>query len=735
MRTIGGLKALARSRGLYSSVAAIALASFLAAAPAKVSAQQAEAVSIGPGDIGGVVSGPNGPEAGVWVIAETTDLPTKFAKLVATDDRGRYVIPELPKANYSVWVRGYGLVDSPKVAAAPGKQLDLKAVPAPNEAAAAQYYPGMFWYSMLHIPAADQFPGTGPKGNGIPEIMKTQHAWVDTIKNACQSCHAFGTRGIRTIPAQLGEFKDSKDAWAVRTQSGQAQGPMAARLVLLGPDKGFELFADWTDRIAKGEVPFAKPERPTGVARNLVVTMWDWSANKYYLHDAISTDKRNPTVNANGFIYGAVEEATDGVPVLDPVHNKAWMIKHPYRDAKTPSSLDAPRGPSAYWGDEPIWDGHTSIHNPIIDEKGRVWFTARIRAHANPDYCKKGSDHPSAKVVPLNESPRHLSMYDPKTEKWTLISTCFATHHLYFGHDANNTLWLSQGGPQSGVVGWLNTKMYDETGDEAKSQGWTPLIIDTNGNGKRDEYVEAKDPLDPNKDKRIMAAFYAIQPSPIDDSIWGQSMDVGFSTVDQPSYLMRLVPGPNPSETALTEVYLPPEGTFGLRGLDLTTDGVVWTALASGHVASFDRKKCKGPLNGPAAATGKICPEGWTLYEMPGPQFKEVKGPGSANHAYYIWVDRYNTLGLGPNVPIASTNGAESVLAVVDGKPVDLRVPYPHGFFTKNVDGRIDDANGGWKGRGLWTTSGTRTVFHSENGTKEQPRVFKLQIRPDPLAH
>src|SRR5215475_4223494 len=167
MRTIGGLKAHARSRGLYCSVAAIALAAFLAAAPVKVAAQQAEAVSIGQADIGGVVTGPNGPEAGVWVIAETTDLPTKFAKLVATDDRGRYVIPELPKANYSVWVRGYGLIDSPKVQAAPGKQLDLKAVPAPNESAAAQYYPGMYWYSMLHIPPADQFPGTGARATAF----------------------------------------------------------------------------------------------------------------------------------------------------------------------------------------------------------------------------------------------------------------------------------------------------------------------------------------------------------------------------------------------------------------------------------------------------------------------------------------------------------------------------------------------------------------------------------------
>jgi hypothetical protein len=69
-------------------------------------------VTIGSTDLGGVVTSPSGPQAGVWVIAETTDLPTKFAKMVVTDDLGRYVIPELPKATYNVWVRGYGLVDS-----------------------------------------------------------------------------------------------------------------------------------------------------------------------------------------------------------------------------------------------------------------------------------------------------------------------------------------------------------------------------------------------------------------------------------------------------------------------------------------------------------------------------------------------------------------------------------------------------------------------------------------------
>src|SRR5688572_9038137 len=132
------------------------VAAMLAACAAQLSTQD---VSIGASDIGGIVTSAAGPEAGVWVIAETTELPTKYAKMVVTDERGRYVVPGLPKATYSVWVRGYGLVDSPKVRAQPGKLLNLTAVPAPSEAAAAQYYPAIYWYSMLQIPPASDFGG------------------------------------------------------------------------------------------------------------------------------------------------------------------------------------------------------------------------------------------------------------------------------------------------------------------------------------------------------------------------------------------------------------------------------------------------------------------------------------------------------------------------------------------------------------------------------------------------
>ncbi len=157
-------------------------------------------------DIGGVVTSANGPEAGVWVIAETHELPVRFIKIVVTDDRGRYLIPELPKATYNVWVRGYGLVDSPKVSAEPGSELNLTATVAPDEAAAAQYYPAIYWYSMLKIPAADEF-GKNP---GISAKM-TQTEWLNEMKNnGCVGCHQLGQRSTRTIESELGHFANSE---------------------------------------------------------------------------------------------------------------------------------------------------------------------------------------------------------------------------------------------------------------------------------------------------------------------------------------------------------------------------------------------------------------------------------------------------------------------------------------------------------------------------------------------
>jgi hypothetical protein len=383
-------------------------------------------------------------------------------------------------------------------------------------------------------------------------------------------------------------------------------------------------------------------------------------------------------------------------------------------------------GPSPYWGGDPIWDSKTLNHNPMLDEKGRVWSTPRIRPVANPDYCKQGSSHPSAQIVPIETGGRNLSYYDPATGKFTLIDTCFATHHLNFASDANQTLWTSAGVGGPGVIGWLNRKMYEETGDEAKSQGWSPFVLDTNSNGKRDAYVEANQPVDPAKDKRIAVNLYAVAVSPSDGAVWG-------TVLGYPGGIVRVVPGDDPTHTALTEFYQPPAPGFGPRGGDVDADGVYWVALASGHVGSFDRRKCK-VLNGPTA-TGSHCPEGWTLLQLPGPQFRTVSDPGSVEASYYVWVDWFDTLGLGRNVPIIMGNLNDSILALVDGKLLNLRVPYPMGMFAKNVDGRIDDPNAGWKGKGLWTTTGTRTFFHNEGGKQAQPKAIKIQMRPSPLAN
>ena len=243
------------SRLVFSGAIAIGVALFLTASQTHINAgqQAAATVAIDQDDLGGVVTSTKGPEAGVWVIAETSDLPTKFVKIVVTDDRGRYLLPDLPKANYNVWVRGYGLVDSQKVQTAPGKNLNLTAVIAPNPRAAAEYYPAAYWFSMIKVPEKSEFPGTAPGGNGISPNVKSQAEWLRMLKSGgCTACHQLGTKGTREIPKQLGTFHTSAEAWDRRIQSGQAGSQMAGGLNAMGKERALTMFADWTDRIAGG---------------------------------------------------------------------------------------------------------------------------------------------------------------------------------------------------------------------------------------------------------------------------------------------------------------------------------------------------------------------------------------------------------------------------------------------------------------------------------------------------
>jgi hypothetical protein len=239
--------------------------------------------------------------------------------------------------------------------------------------------------------------------------------------------------------------------------------------------------------------------------------------------------------------------------------------------------------------------------------------------------------------------------------------------------------------------------------------------------------------MDPAKDMRVNTPFYGVAPSPADGSIWG-------SVLGMPGVLVRLVPGADPPATALSEVFevpwndprAPVQG-YAPRGMDVDNQGVVWTVLSSGHLASFDRRKCKGPLNGPTA-TGRHCPEGWTLHPLPGPNYKGAVDSGSADSVYYDFVDRFDMLGIGRDVPLATGNESEGLLALVGGRFLTFRVPYPMGFYAKGLDGRIDDPNAGWKGKGIWTSVSTRAPFHMEGGKGENPKVVKFQVRPNPLA-
>jgi hypothetical protein len=711
--------------------AALSIAIGLSASPALLRAQPSasSAVSIDPDDIGGIVTGPNGPEAGVWVIAETTELPTKYAKSVVTDEAGRYVLPDLPSATYSIWVRGYGLVDSPKVRSSPGRLLDLAATPAPNAKAAADYYPAIYWYAMLRIPGADQFGGK----SDIPQKL-TQIDWLKQVKNiGCIGCHQLGQASTRAIPNVFLEGHSHEEAWMRRVQSGQSGEQMVNQLAGVFGGAPFRYYAEWTERIAKGELPHAQPKRPEGLERNVVVTSWEWHTEKQYLHDLIASDRRRPTVNAYGPLFGAPEYSTDLMPILDPKTHRVTFFRLPVRDPDTPEALGPGHAasaevlaPSAYWGDEKLWDTRANNHNSMFDGRGRLWLAAGVRGPDNPAFCRKGSDHPSARAFPLERSSRQVTMLDPKTMRYTFVDTCFGTHHLQFGYDPDNTLWLSGTGP---VAGWINTRVFDETGDAAKAQGWSPFILDTNGNGRRDEHVEPNQPADPSKDKRIVTGSgpYAVMPSPVDGSVWYTAGVFGGSPA-----ILRFIPGSDPTQTGLTEIYNVPKPGFGIRGGDIDKEGVVWASLSSGHLASFDRRKCKGPLNGPTA-TGDHCPEGWSFHPYPGPGFEGI-GENSAESSYYTWVDQHNTFGLGENVPMSTGNLNDGLIAFTDGTMVVLRVPYPMGFYAKGFDGRIDDPSAGWKGRGLWTTSGDRAPWLMEGGKGSKPRVVHFQLRPDPLA-
>jgi hypothetical protein len=670
-------------------------------------AQQGGRVAIDADDVGGIVTSAKGPEAGVWVIAETTDLSTKFTRIVVTDDQGRYVLPDMPRgATYQVFVRGYGLVDSPRVQAKPGQQLDLKAVVAPDAKAAAQVYPAAYWMAMMVL----------------PEGAKEQEHFQQTLRG-CYDCHELGSKATREMhPAIAKQAASSLDAWDRRTRVGPAGPSMSADFQELGEHR--KSFAEWTDRIAAGEVPKVAPPRPSGVARNLVVTLWDWGSPVDARSDSVASNKHSPGVNGNGPIYG-VSQMTDSINVLDPLEHKASIVKVPSRGLPA-TGFATGTVASPYWA-ERLWQRTSDPRSIEIDVKGRVWLTVNSRdPKQQPAWCAGAGANAYGKNYPLRTNGRQAAIFNPGSGTFDVIDTCFRTDHNEFSHD--NFVYY---GTNDGV-GWIDMNMWDKTHDAEKSQGWCPGVVDTNGDGKITEWTEPDQPIDPKKDHRISFGCYSIAINEKDGSLWCSA------TTPTERKLTRIEKGSNPPVTCRAEYFEPPKGQtpelVGTGGLVADRNGVIhqnWRV--SGHFTLFDRTRCKSTRD--PQATGQSCPEGWTIYRNPNtPSYSN--SVYHAAEAYLNHLDSEDVLGLGKDSSMYGGYNTSSmeVLSSTTKQFVTLRVPYPMGFMPRSATIRIDDPNAGWKGKGLWSSYSTFTNWHLEGGRGTKPKVVKFQMRPSPLA-
>jgi hypothetical protein len=696
--------------GVKSSIlTAVVAAGVLSCCLSFVSAQQrggGSAPAIDPDDIGGVVSSAKGPEAGVWVIAETTQLPTKFARIVVTDDQGRYVVPDLPRATYQLFVRGYGLVDSARQSAQPGQTLNLTATVAPDAKSAAAAYPAGWWLTMLNAP------------QGAAEQQKFQQ----TMKE-CYDCHQLGNKATREFQGYV-TGATHLEKWDARTKYGPSGPSMSSFFQRFGENR--KAFADFTERVAKGEAPKNAPPRPKGVERNLVVSLWDWGTPIDGRADAAAADLRNPRITANGKIYG-VSQMNDALMELDPLESKTRIIKTPTNAPPFVSGFNAAPTPSPNFGAD-MWKRSGDPRSVGIDGKGRVWFTLRTRDNKQqPKWCGGEGANKYGKYFPMAQSGKQVAMYDPKTAKFENVDTCYSVDHNELSHD--NFIYYGS----NGAVGWVDMDTWDKTHDAEKSQGWCPAVIDTNGDGKISTgWTEPDQPVDPARDHRVTFGCYSIAINEKDGSIWCSGIG------SEQKRLTRITKGTNPPETCRAEIYEPPPGQpielVGTGGVQADGNGIIYDAWrVSGHFTAFDRSKCKSTKD--AKADGQSCPEGWTIYRNTNePTY--ANSQYKASEAYLLHMDKADVLGFGKDAPLYGSMNTDSfeLFQPSTRQFVTLRVPYPQSFFTRAGTPRIDDPNTGWKGRGFWASYATYASWHIEGGKGALPKAVKFQMRPNPLA-
>ena len=530
-----------------------------------------------------------------------------------------------------MWVRGYGLVDSPKSACdARQARSNLKAVPAPDARAAAAYYPAGYWFSLLKVPDKSEFPGTGLQGNGISPNVKSQADWhphdqvgnVHGLPPARQQGHARDSRRVQVAADELRAVGAPRAVGPGRRADDAARSASSAIRRALDDvrrlDRPHRRGRGAARRRVGRRASSATSSSPSGTGpirrRTCTTSSPPTGAIRASTRTACST--------------ASLELSADYLPVLDPVHNTIESrAAHRARHGDADRRRAAAGAPSAYWGDDGAVDEQGERPQPDDRREGpRVDHRRRASSRQSRRSARQGSSHPSAKLFPLNRSGRQLAMYDPKTKKLTHISTCFSTHHLMFAEDANHTLWTSGGGP----VGRL--ARHEEVRRDGRRGG-----------------VAGMDRARPRRERQRQARrVHRAEPAGRSDEgpahqrralrglARARRIDLGL--------VARLPRRRRPPRTRRAirrrrrspKYFEPPYGNpkakvqgFSPRGMDIDRNGVAWVALASGHMASFDRRKCTGPLNGPTA-TGQHCPEGWTLYTEPLPQLKGVTENGSA---------------------------------------------------------------------------------------------------------
>jgi len=339
-----------------------------------------------------------------------------------------------------------------------------------------------------------------------------------------------------------------------------------------------------------------------------------------------------------------------------------------------------------------------SPHNPMFDENGRVWMTVPVRpggTQNNPkwaagtvalDTSDPAAKEMAAKFLTSRGHGMQLGYYDTKAKKFVGVDTSYNTHHLQF--DWQGRIWTD-----GDVLGMLDTKKLDlnnvEGTEAAAQKAW--MRVDT------------------KTGKVIPTGGYATGVNPVDGTIW-----LPVSTVDGPQNKIYML---DPKTQKYTDYPLPPPGRLS-HGIDFTTDGNVWFSAGSGHLGRLDRK------------TGKF-----TYWELPGAKFAGTgKETGSTEYPYFMWVDQFDTLGMGKDTIIVTGTTSDSML-IFNPKTETwtvFRLPYPMPFYTRGLDGRIDNPNAGWKGRGIWTSYNSYLPKFTET---KLGFVNHIQLRPNPLAN